>query len=83
MRDPQNTQSFGAISLKVSFMRGSFRESPQTSVCGWKGTANYYDVVVSGAVNEGAAWYYPTPKDAAANIKGRIAFWKGVTVEAG
>ncbi|WP_380164379.1 DUF427 domain-containing protein [Jannaschia sp. R86511] len=51
-----------------------------TSVCPWKGTASYYDVVVAGQVNAGAAWYYPQPKDAAAEIKDRVAFWKGVTV---
>lgn len=53
-----------------------------TSVCPWKGTASYYDVVVDGQVNAGAAWYYPTPKDAAAEIKDRVAFWKGVEVTA-
>ncbi|MFO0103792.1 MAG: DUF427 domain-containing protein, partial [Cyanobium sp.] len=53
------------------------------TVCGWKGEAHYYDVVVDGAVNANAAWYYPEPKDAAAEIKGRVAFWKGVQVSAG
>ena len=53
-----------------------------TTVCGWKGTARYYDVVVDGDRNAAAAWYYPDPKAAAENIKGRIAFWKGVTVVA-
>jgi uncharacterized protein (DUF427 family) len=51
-----------------------------TSVCPWKGTASYYDVVVGGQVNPGAAWYYPAPKEAASQIKDRVAFWKGVTV---
>lgn len=59
-----------------------FRPSNHTTVCGWKGTANYYDVVVEGKENAQAAWYYADPKDAAANIKGHIAFWKGVSVEA-
>ena len=58
------------------------RPSATTTVCPWKGTASYHDVVVDGTVNAGAAWYYPAPKDAAAQIKDRIAFWKGVTVEA-
>ena len=49
--------------------------------CGWKGTASYYDVAVDGAVNKDAAWYYPSPKEAAAQIAGYVAFWKGVTVE--
>jgi uncharacterized protein (DUF427 family) len=48
------------------------------SVCGWKGEAHYYDVVVGDQVNANAAWFYPEPKDAAAEIKGRVAFWKGV-----
>lgn len=58
-----------------------FRESDQHTHCPWKGEASYYDVTVNGEVNPGAAWYYPEPKEAAANIKGRIAFWKGVRVE--
>jgi uncharacterized protein (DUF427 family) len=58
-----------------------FRESDAHTVCGWKGTASYYDVVVDGQVNEQAAWYYPDPKDAAANLKGCVAFWKGVQVD--
>jgi uncharacterized protein (DUF427 family) len=61
---------------------GLLADNASTSVCPWKGTASYYDVVVDGQVNQGAAWYYPTPKDAAAEIKDRVAFWKGVTVEA-
>ena len=58
-----------------------FQSSDQTSVCGWKGTANYYDVTVNGETNPGAAWYYADPKPEAANIKDYVAFWKGVTVE--
>ena len=57
-----------------------FSPSVKTSVCPWKGTASYYDVVVGEKVNEQAAWYYPDPKSAAANIKGYVAFWKGVDV---
>lgn len=56
------------------------RDSSHTTVCGWKGTAHYYDLVVDGQVNANACWYYPEPKDAAAPIKGRVAFWKGVKV---
>ena len=56
------------------------RDSSTTTVCGWKGTASYYDLVVDGRTNPGAAWYYPSPKDAAQQIRGRIAFWKGVQV---
>jgi len=54
--------------------------SDHRSRCGWKGEAHYYDVVADGAVNANAAWYYPEPKQAAADIKGRVAFWKGIEV---
>lgn len=58
-----------------------FRPSDTHTVCPWKGTASYYDVVVNEEVNRDAAWYYPEVKDAAAHIRGRVAFWKGVKVE--
>lgn len=57
------------------------RPSSQETMCPWKGTANYFDVVVGDEVNEGAAWYYADPKPAAASIRGRVAFWRGVTVQ--
>ena len=57
-----------------------FKESDTHTVCGWKGTASYYSLVVDGQENADAAWYYPEAKDAAKNIEGRIAFWKGVQV---
>ena len=57
-----------------------FQENTQTTFCPWKGTANYYDIVVNGETNAGAAWYYADPKPEAANIKGFVAFWKGVQV---
>lgn len=56
------------------------RPSATTTVCGWKGTANYYTLAAGGAENRDAAWYYAEPKAAAAEIKGRVAFWKGVKV---
>lgn len=56
------------------------RPSDSTTGCPWKGTAHYHHVVVDGAENRNAAWYYPEPKQAAAEIRGRIAFWKGVEV---
>jgi uncharacterized protein (DUF427 family) len=59
---------------------GVLRPSSTSSVCPWKGTARYYTLVVDGAENRDAAWYYPEPKEAAKEIKGRIAFWKGVEV---
>lgn len=58
-----------------------FGESSQSSQCPWKGRASYFDLVVDGRVNAGAAWYYPNPKPAAAEIKDYVAFWKGVSVE--
>lgn len=58
-----------------------FQPSETHTVCGWKGTASYYTLVVDGKSNPDAAWYYPVTKDAAKNITGRIAFWKGVTIE--
>lgn len=63
-----------------SVNREYLRESERQTVCPWKGTASYYDVVVGGDVNRDAAWYYPEPKDAAQEIKGRVAFWRGVNV---
>ncbi|HEX2094903.1 MAG TPA: DUF427 domain-containing protein [Longimicrobiaceae bacterium] len=60
---------------------GYLRESATRTVCGWKGVAHYYTVEVDGAVNPDAAWYYPDPKDAARNLQGHVAFWRGVRVE--
>jgi uncharacterized protein (DUF427 family) len=56
------------------------RDSATTTICPWKGIAHYYDLEVDGAENPNAAWYYPDPKPAAAEIGDRIAFWKGVQV---
>lgn len=56
------------------------KPSAHTTLCGWKGTANYYSLDVGGKTNENAVWYYADPKPAAAEIKGRVAFWKGVKV---
>lgn len=63
-----------------SVQRGLLRDSDTTSRCPWKGEAHYYHLVVGGAENRDAAWYYPDPKPAAAEIRDRIAFWKGVEV---
>ncbi len=67
---------FPRDSVKKEF----FRESDTRTTCPWKGLASYYDVVVDGKVNKDAAWYYPEPSEAAQNIKGCVAFWKGVQV---
>jgi uncharacterized protein (DUF427 family) len=61
--------------------RRFFKESDTTTQCGWKGTARYYTVAVDGSENADAAWYYPEPFAAAAQIKDYVAFWRGVTVE--
>jgi uncharacterized protein (DUF427 family) len=64
-----------------SVKREHLRESGTHTTCPWKGEASYYDVVVGGEVNADAAWYYPEPKEAARQIKDRVAFWRGVRVE--
>ncbi len=69
---------FPIESVNMELLTGS----DKTSVCPWKGTASYYSITVEGQSNADAAWYYPTPKDAAAEIKDRVAFWKGVSVQA-
>lgn len=58
-----------------------FRPSATHTTCHWKGVASYYDVVVGGALNKDAAWYYPDTKPEAKSIEGRVAFWRGVRVE--
>ena len=64
-----------------SIKREHFRESATHTTCPWKGLASYYDVLVGDEVNADAAWYYPEPKEAAKEIKDRVAFWRGVRVE--
>jgi uncharacterized protein (DUF427 family) len=61
-------------------VRDYLKPSASTTVCPWKGIAHYYSIVAGGQENRDAAWYYPEPKPAAAEIKGRIAFWRGVEV---
>ncbi len=63
-----------------SLAKGVTRPSDTHSVCPWKGTASYFDVVVGSDINKDAIWYYPEPSQKAANIKDRVAFWKGVVV---
>ncbi len=64
-----------------SVNRAHLQPSDTTSHCGWKGTASYYHIVADGQTNQDAAWYYPEPLQAAANITGHVAFWRGVQVE--
>ena len=61
--------------------REFFQDSDKQTICGWKGTASYYNIVVNGEVNVDAAWYYPAPKKEARMIEAHVAFWRGVTVE--
>jgi uncharacterized protein (DUF427 family) len=74
----ENNHYFPADSLNAEY----FSDSDTHSVCPWKGTASYKSIEVDGEVNADAAWFYPEPKDAAAEIKDYYAFWKGVEVEA-
>ena len=72
----ENNPYFPADSVSAQYLQ----PSQHTSHCPWKGEAHYHSVVVNGQVNADAAWYYPDPKPAAGEIRGRIAFWKGVRV---
>lgn len=73
----ENNVYFPLSAVKQDYLR----PSSHTSICPWKGTASYYDLVVDGQTNANAAWYYPQPKDAAKQIAGHVAFWRGVSVE--
>ncbi len=73
----ENNQYFPLSSVNPSYLV----KSATTSVCPWKGTASYFSLQVDGQTNPDAAWYYPTPKDAAAEIKDHVAFWRGVQIE--
>jgi uncharacterized protein (DUF427 family) len=73
----EGNQYFPADAVKTQYLKSS----AHTSICPWKGTAHYYHVEVDGLRSDNAAWFYPDPKSEAAEITGRIAFWKGVRVE--
>ncbi len=72
----ENNHYFPLDALNMAF----FSPSATTSHCPWKGDANYYTITVDGENNPDAAWYYSTPKEAAAEIKDRVAFWRGVEI---
>lgn len=72
----ENNHYFPASSLNMNF----FKKSETTSKCPWKGTANYFSIIVNGEINKDAAWYYATPKGAAKEIKDYVAFWRGVEI---
>lgn len=68
---------FPADAIKREYFQGSDTHT----TCPWKGVASYFTLNVGGQTNPDAAWYYPTPKPAAEEIKDRVAFWRGVKVE--
>lgn len=72
----EGNQYFPMDSLNMEYVKSS----EHTSTCPWKGLAHYYDIVVDGEVNEQAAWYYKSPKEAAKEITDHVAFWKGVEI---
>jgi len=63
-----------------SLAREYLASSEKHTVCPWKGVASYFDVVVDGQINAGAAWYYPVPNPAASQITDHVAFWRGVEI---
>ena len=73
----ENNHYFPPASINKSF----FQASDKHTVCPWKEEASYYTLTVDGQKNEDAAWYYPNPKDAAKEVKGYVAFWKGVKID--
>jgi len=73
----EGNQYFPSDAIKEEY----FQPSDTNTTCPWKGVASYCNVVVNGQVNKDAVWFYPTPKDAAKQIKGHYAFWRGVQVE--
>lgn len=75
----ENNHYFPLASVRQDVLRPSQHET----VCPWKGTASYYCLEVDGKLNQDAAWYYPEPKEAASQIRDRVAFWRGVEVRAG
>lgn len=82
------SDKFEVVEGNIYFPRESlrnefFKQSDTTTVCPWKGRAHYFSLTVDGKENRDAAWYYPDPKPAAANIKDHVAFWHGVQVEKG
>lgn len=74
----ENNHYFPPTAVKQDFLQPSNTHTH----CPWKGEASYYSLSVNGQVNKDAAWFYPEPKDAAKEIKGYVAFWKGVVVHA-
>lgn len=72
----ENNHYFPKESVRTDLLR----ESSTHTTCPWKGLASYYNIEAGGQTNKDAAWYYPEPKDAAKQIAGYVAFWKGVKI---
>jgi uncharacterized protein (DUF427 family) len=80
------TERFETVEGNIYFppqamKREYFKPSQTRTICPWKGTAHYYNVIVDGKENSDAAWYYPQPKPEAANIRDHVAFWRGDEIE--
>ena len=80
------SETFESVENNIYFPRAAlmpefFKPSETHTTCSWKGVASYYDVVVGTETNKDAAWFYPTPTEAAANIKDHVAFWRGVEIQ--
>jgi uncharacterized protein (DUF427 family) len=73
----ENNSYFPPSSINKAY----FKLTETHTTCPWKGVASYYSLEVDGQTNKDAAWYYPSPKDAAKQIEGHVAFWKGVKIE--
>jgi uncharacterized protein (DUF427 family) len=82
LADSENTVVIeGNHYFPIDSLNKEYLKTTEThSVCHWKGTASYYDIVVNNEVNKDAAWYYPVPSGLAQGVKGRVAFWKGIKV---
>ena len=72
----EGNQYFPPDSINKEF----FRKNSTQTLCHWKGTASYYDILIEGQINPNAAWFYPEPSALADKIKNYVAFWKGVEV---
>ena len=72
----ENNHYFPASSLNMEYFKGS----DTTTHCPWKGDASYYSILVDEKENKDAAWYYPSPKQAATELRNHVAFWRGVEV---
>ncbi|MGD1838791.1 MAG: DUF427 domain-containing protein [Nitrososphaeraceae archaeon] len=73
----EGNQYFPPTSINKKY----FIKSETQTICGWKGSASYYSLVVNGKTNPDCAWYYPNPKPNAKHLLNYVAFWNGVKIE--